>query len=285
MARHVVEMAKGVIEIEDGKVKVIERPRIHRCPLRRSLYGCESEDEWTVGRVLSSHIKDLGMYTSKRVLRLREDPVSFGASEMLSDALEEGLLDAAVVVCEGVGSVIINRPEVLQAVGAHMTGIIYTEEIRHTRRRLERMGATTLGECRIDQVAGFALAVEKGYRKVAVTVTGSKPEDALRLRRMGRYLGQRATILAVHTTGISERTARSLSRHCDLVWACASLHVRRIIGPRALMQVGTGIPVFALTREGKRIALNRALKIKEPIMVQRSRLPCLDEAKQPEPLL
>ncbi|MEM0448298.1 MAG: DUF2099 family protein [Methanomassiliicoccales archaeon] len=285
MARHVVEMAKSVIEVEDGKVKVIERPRIRRCPLRRSLYGCESEDEWTVRRVLSSHIEDLGMYTSKRVLRLREDPVSFGASEMLSDALQEGLLDAAVVVCEGVGSVIIDRPEVLQAVGAHMTGIIYTEEIRDTRRRLERMGATTLGECRIDQVAGFALAVEKGYRKVAVTVTGLKPEEALKLRRMGRYLGQRATILAVHTTGISERTARSLSRHCDLVWACASLHVRRIIGPRALMQVGTGIPVFALTQEGKRIALNRAFKIKEPIIIQRCGLPCLDEAKQPEPLL
>lgn len=278
-------MAKSLVEVEDGRVKVLSPPKVRRCPLRRNLYGCEEEDESTVARVLGSHVDELGMYTSKRVLRLKDDPVSFGASEMVNDAMAAGLLDAAVVVCEGVGTVIIDRPEVLQAVGAHMTGIVSTEEIPATRRRLERLGAATLGECRIDQVAGYALAVEKGYSEVAVTIAGGRPQDALRLRRMAKYLGKQVLVLAVHTTGISERAARSLSRHCDVVWGCASRQVRDVVGPRALLQIGTGIPVFALTPEGKRLVLNRALRMRDPLLIQRAQLPRLEKGRQPEPLL
>jgi putative methanogenesis marker protein 8 len=278
-------MAKGLVEVEDGKVRVLSPPKVRRCPLRQGLYGCESEDESTVRRVLESHVRELGMYTCKRVLSLRDDPVSFGASEMMNDALEDGLLDAAVVVCEGVGTVVIDRPQVLQAVGAHMTGILSTEEIPATRRRLERRGALTLGECRLDQVAGYALAIESGYQRVAVTIAGGRPRDAIRLRRMASYLGKQVMVLAVHTSGISERSARSLSRHCDVVWGCASKQVREIVGPRALLQIGTGIPVFALTREGKGLVLNRALHMNDQLLIQRSKLPKLEPDRQPDPLL
>jgi len=285
MAKHRVEMAKSQVLVEDGKVQVLSPPRVRRCPLRQNLYGCESEDEATVKRVLESHIEELGMYTSKRVLMMKEDPVSFGASEMMNDAMGEGLLDAAVVVCEGVGTVVIDRPEVLQAVGAHMTGIVETEEIPATRRRLERLGALTLGECVIDQVRGYELALEKGFERVAVTIAGGRPQDAAKLRRKAREAGRNVLVLAVHTTGMSERQARSLAKSCDVVWGCASLQAREVIGPRALLQIGTGIPVFALTKEGKRLVLNRALHMRDPLLIQRSKLPRLDAERQPEPLL
>jgi hypothetical protein len=38
--------------------------------------------------------------------------------------MNEGLVDSAVVVCEGVGTVVATGQDVLQAVGAHMTGLI-----------------------------------------------------------------------------------------------------------------------------------------------------------------
>ena len=74
------------------------------------------------------------MYGPNRVLELDEKPVSFGASEILMDAMAEGLVDAAVVVCEGAGTVVVARPEVLQAVGAHMTGLIKTEPIKGSKK-------------------------------------------------------------------------------------------------------------------------------------------------------
>jgi len=286
MAKHRVEMAKSKVLIEDGRVQVLSDPKIRRCPLRAHLYGCESEDRGTVKRVLEGHVKELGMYTSKRVLELDDDPVTFGASEMINDAISEGMVDAAVTVCEGVGTVIITRPEVLQAVGAHMTGIIETEPIPAIKERLTARGSTTLDDrCGIDQVKGFELAVQQGHRDVVVTIVGTRPDDAKGLREAGERLGRQPIIFAVHTSGISKRAARILAQHCDIVWGCASKAVREVIGPLAEIQIGTGIPVFALTDIGKRIVLNRALHIGEPLLVQRAKLPSLAQDKQPEPLL
>jgi hypothetical protein len=82
-----------------------------------------------VERVLKGHIEELGMYDPHRALNLELKPVSFGASEIVMDAMTKGLVDAAVVVCEGAGTVVVSKPDVLQAMGAHLTGLISTEPI------------------------------------------------------------------------------------------------------------------------------------------------------------
>jgi putative methanogenesis marker protein 8 len=284
MAKHKVEMAKSKVLIEDGRVKVLSPPKIKRCPLRKNLYGCEEEDEGTVKRVLESHIKDLGMYTPDRVLELEEEPVTFGASEMINDALLEGILDAAVLVCEGVGTIIIDSPKVIQAVGAHMTGVLETQPIPRTRARLEKLGCVALDRCEIDQVKGFAKAVALGHRRVAVTVSGDRAVDAKELRQKGSQK-VRPLILAVHTTGISKRSAEILAKNADVIWGCASKQVRQVIGPKALLQIGTGIPVFAMTQQGKELVLNRALRMSDQLLIQRARLPSLDQGRQPDPLM
>ena len=278
-------MAKSKVLIEDGKVKVLSPPKVKRCPLRQTLYGCEEESEATVKRVLESHIEELGMYTSDRVLELEEGPVTFGASEMINDALRQGLLDAAVLVCEGVGTVIVDNPKVIQAIGAHMTGILETQPIPKTRRKLESLGCSALGDCVIDQTKGYSKAVDLGYEKIAVTVSGQSANETKRLREMGERRSRRPLILAVHTTGISKRSAEALARHADVVWGCASKQVREVIGPKALLQIGTGIPVFALTPEGKQLVLNRALCLRAPLLIQRAKLPSLAAERQPDPLL
>ncbi len=72
------------------------------------MYQCHEENSETVKNVLKQHIAELGMYTPDRVLELNQKPVSFGASEIIMDGMTEGLVDAAVVVCEGAGTVIIS---------------------------------------------------------------------------------------------------------------------------------------------------------------------------------
>jgi len=219
-------------------------------------------------------------------LELQEKPVSFGASEILMDAINEGLVDAAVVVCEGAGTVVAARPDVLQAVGAHMTGLIETEPIAEIQEGLAKRGCLLLDrQATIDQVRGFEKAVAAGFQRIAVTVAGTNAQEAAALREMGAKMGARPFLLAVHTTGISEAQASVLAESCDLVWSCASKAVRDVVGQRAKLQMGISIPVFALTDQGKRLLLNRALHFSGPLAMHRAGLPLAPEGKQPEPLI
>ncbi len=149
-------MAKALVRVKDGKVEVLTDPKIRCCPLRQDLYGITLESRETVAKVLQKHMQDLGMYGPGRVLELQEKPVSFGASEILADAIVSGLVDAAVLVCEGAGTVIATRQEVLQAIGAHMTGLVKTEPIKEIQDGLEKRGCILLDRLgTVDQVQGF----------------------------------------------------------------------------------------------------------------------------------
>ena len=83
-------MAGARVRVRDGKVEVLTEPAIRSCPLRQDLYGIKIESKETVKRVIEEHMAELGMYGPKRVLELEDKPVSFGASEILSDALSGG---------------------------------------------------------------------------------------------------------------------------------------------------------------------------------------------------
>jgi putative methanogenesis marker protein 8 len=286
MSEHLLEMAKALVKVKDGKIEVLTEPGIRCCPLRRDLYGIQEESRETVQRVLQGHMQELCMYGPHRILELQEEPVSFGASEILADAMREGLVDSAVVVCEGAGTVVATRPEVLQAIGAHMTGLIKTEPIKEIQDGLEKRGCLLLDrKGTMDQVRGFEQAASLGFRKIAVTVAGSRAIDVQALRKLESEVGLWPIILAVHTTGISESEALALAENCDLVWSCASRSVREVVGKMAQMQIGISIPVFALTQEGKRLILNRALHFSGPLVLHRAGLPLAPEGRQPEPLI
>lgn len=286
MAEHLAEMAKALVRIRNGIPEVLTDPQIRFCPLRSDLYGIHEERCETVEKVIRRHIKDLSMYSPQRVLELAEEPVSFGASEILMDGMIEGLVDAAVVVCDGVGTVVVTRPDVVQAVGAHMTGLIKTEPIKEIQDGLEQRGCILLDRhATIDQIRGYVAALDAGFERVAVTLAGSMSSDAGDLRVIGARAGMRPQILAVHTTGIGRDEAAALAESCDIIWSCASKAVREIAGERAMLQIGVSIPVFAMTHEGKRLILNRALHFKGPLVIHRSSLPHLHADRQPSPLI
>jgi putative methanogenesis marker protein 8 len=283
MSEHLLEMAKALVRIKDGKIEVLTDPGVRCCPLRKSIYGIEEESRETVERVLQEHMKELGMYSPNRILELQEKPVAFGASEILADAMMQGLVDGAVVVCEGAGTVVVSRPEVLQAIGAHMTDLVKTEPIREIQDGLESRGCLPLDRrCTIDQVRGLERAAAEGFEKIAVTIAGPAASDGKRLRQLGQTLGRQPFILAVHTTGITEAQAQMLAESCDLVWSCASKAVREIVGKDAMLQMGIAIPVFALTDAGKMLILNRAMHFRDSLVIHRAGLPLAPEEKQPQ---
>jgi putative methanogenesis marker protein 8 len=226
------------------------------------------------------------MYTPQRQLEMDEKPVSFGASEIAMDAMSDGLVDAAVVVCEGAGTVIVTRPEVLQALGAHMTGLIRTEAIPEIQRGLEERGCILLDEaCTIDQVKGYAKAVNLGYKKIMVTITGWRDFEARQLWEMGKVSKVPPIVFAVHNTGIDEAQAEVLAKYSDIVWACASKAVRDVVGKVAKIQMGVSIPAFAVSDVGKKLILNRAYHFEDGLVIHRASLPLVEEEKQPRPLM
>ena len=61
------------------------------------------------------------------------------------------------------------------------------------------------------------------------------------------------------------------------------MSIRAFVDP--LIQVGTAIPVFGLTRQGKEILIERAKEIQAPLLISTADLPVLPEKKQPDPLI
>jgi hypothetical protein len=87
----------------------------------------------------------------------------------------------------------------------------------------------------------------------------------------------------VHLTGMSREEAQRLLAAADIVTSCASRHIRELAKP--LVQVGTAIPLFALTRWGKELLVERAKEVEQPLLINTMPLPHLPAHKQPRPLV
>lgn len=286
MAEHMLEMAGALVRVRAGEVEVLTDPKVKWCPLRSGLYGHGVESRKTVESVLKRHMEELGMYGPHRVLELSDRPVSFGASEMIADAMRSGLIDAAVVVCEGAGTVVAARPEVVAALGAHMTGLVRTEPIEEIQVGLRERGCLLLDDrCTIDQVEGYKWALAAGYEKIVVTITGKRAFEAEEIRRRASTsAGEGPVIFVVHNLDVTADQGEVLAETCDVVWGCASREVREVVGKRAKLQIGISIPVYALTDRGKRLVLNRALHFESGLVMHRATLPYGPEEKLPKPL-
>ncbi|WP_287589226.1 methanogenesis marker 8 protein [Candidatus Borrarchaeum sp.] len=283
---HIIEVAKARVVIKNGKVIDVGKPLVTHCPLRHEFYGGVKETPESIRDSVEMKIEEFGFFTKNRVLEYEGRDVPFGASEMLRDAMHNGLIDITVCACDGAGTVLVKSPELVQGIGARMTGLVKTSPIPETINQLKNKGGIVLNPktAVIDQVEGVKRAFSLA-NKVAVTLAGIDAEKIPLLKKYEKQLDVKLTILAVHTTGISPNQASVLAKGCDLIWGCASKALREIIGPNALLQIGVGIPVFALTEQGKKIIANRIVRIDSQLLVTRARLPKLVEHKQPDPLL
>jgi len=249
---HITRKAGALVAISDGRIIKVEQPKIKHCPLFTALFSYQQINKETIEKKFLTQVENWGMFSPKRKITDCHIIVPFGASEMIMYALKRQRVDAAVIVCEGAGTVVTGNPEVVQGVGAYMNGIFYTTPIKEVVDNLEKHKALVLSDNGdIDQFGGVKLAREKGFDRVAVTVRGDEHEAIKKIRDFKlRNPGFEVTILAVCCTGISSQQARIIRDNTDLAWACASSKIREIVGPTSMVQVGMKIPVFVLTRQG-----------------------------------
>ncbi|HJJ48044.1 MAG TPA: DUF2099 family protein [Methanocorpusculum sp.] len=284
--RHVVE-AIGMtrIVIEDGKIVDAGEPKIRFCPFaKRFAVPVNPVTSENVAKNIEGRINSFGMCRRDREVEGTESMVLFGASELLMTALEKKLIDAAVICCDGAGTVVVPSPKLVQGIGGKMSGLVKTVPYPEVISRIEEAGGFVADKefAALDPVRGILCARAHGFAKIAVTVAGTDHELAESIR--AQYPD--ALIIAVHTSGVTSlENARRLMKVCDLVFACASVFVREAATECALVQGGVGVPVFAVSMAGKRIVLERLLETNEPFLVKNMRLPVTDMGRQPEPLI
>jgi putative methanogenesis marker protein 8 len=279
---HIMELVgKARVVVKDGKVVEVSEPEVEWCPIFAKLRGIEKITSEEVRKNMEFRISDFGMFTDKRKLEL-EDFVGFGASEIMMTGLRRGLLDTTVTACEGAGTVISSNPTLVQGMGGRMSGLVETEPIEGIIKGITERGGIVLdpSTAKLDSIAGVKKAAEIGHKKIAVTAPFG--ETAKELRKLEAEIGLDLIVIGVHVTGLSKEDVQTLADNADITTSCASKYMRELVKP--LAQVGTAVPLFALTQKGKELVIERAKEVTSPILINTMPLPALPENKQPREL-
>jgi putative methanogenesis marker protein 8 len=168
---------------------------------------------------------------------------------MFMMALKCGIVDCAVTVSDGAGSIITADPSVVQGVGARMNGVFYTTPIKGVIDMYRKLRSIVFDDGRIDQLRAIRAAASAGYRRIAVTINAFYGESYRETRRLEEELGVDIILAAICSTGVSEERAQELTDYADIGWSCASHYVRKL-GRRAILQLTYGIPVFVYSPKG-----------------------------------
>lgn len=258
--RHVMEcLGMSRVVIEDGKVVEVTEPMVKFCPLFKKYRNIDEITADVVKKNIEFRIESFGMCTEQRELRMK-DFLSFGISEILSSAIKHDMMDAAVIAADGCGTIVVTDPEILQGLGGRISGLCETSPIQNVIDGVGRENVLDPDSASMDAVAGVRKAYEMGYKRVAVTVAFMK--DAMTLRNA---YGDAVTIMAVHTTCMSEEDSSTAFDVCDVITACASKSLREESKRRNVIVAGNKVPIYGVSEKGKELVLMRLKEVgKEP---------------------
>lgn len=284
-ARHVMELqGRTRVVVENGKVIEVGIPQTEYCPIFDKVRGIKKFTPKTAKENVEFRMKDFGMFTENRELEM-EIFVGFGASETFMTGLRKGLLDTTVTVCDGAGTVITSNPRLCQGMGSRISGLTETSPIQGLIKRIETARGVVLDPetAAIDQVRGVRKAIELGYRKIGVSVADLN--TLKEIRNVEKESGAQVIAFGVHATGMPDSEAKEFIGLVDMTTGCTSKWIRAGVAGKAIAQFGTAIPIFAITKRGRELLLERAKEVRDPILVNTMLLPVLPEEKQPRPLV
>lgn len=279
---HVTRMFGSFIYLKriDGELKAVHATEIpiRYCPLTRKMLIevggdvaaniLKSMDEGNVKSqpyLMRALVDDVvikgGYFDTSRPLNSCEANVLFGASESMSSAFRSGLIDAAVIVSNNLGTIITTDFSNTQGAVKRMTGLFVTSPSKKILKTAYDTNIIPLyphTAC-IDQLEGVKTAISLGYKNIAVSVAW---EDNVLLEEVNKLEKDGVVIykFGVCSTSIDDKTAEIMAENADLVWSCASKAVLSHIAPNSIAQVGVKIPVYIMSKKGWILAKNH-LKI------------------------
>ncbi|MEM3536371.1 MAG: DUF2099 family protein [Candidatus Bathyarchaeia archaeon] len=280
---HEIYCCGARVRISKKGVEVLSEPTIEYCPLHEALYGTKKVDVAAVRKSVETKVVSFGFCCEERSFNA-EPVVAYGASEMIRVWLEKKLIDCAVVVCEGAGTVITTNGELAQAIGARLTGIIKTTPIKAIIERIEACGGVVLDKfsARIDQVEGVKRAFDLGHERIAVSVAGFQAKAISEIRNFEKKAKADILIFSVCNTCVRDADVEHIAK-ADFACASASKVLREKVGEKALLQLGVTIPVYALTEKGKAFLLAYLTEFRDKLVIFRTKkLPYQNEHKGPK---
>lgn len=219
-----------------------------------------------------------GYFDTNRPLNSCESNVLFGASETMSSAFKNGLIDAAVIVSNNLGTIITTNASNTQGAVKRMTGLFYTSPSKKlvdtaTHSKIIPVFPYT---AKIDQLEGVKKAISLGYKNIAVSVAADDNHLHKALTELEKY-GVKIYKFGLCSTGINKETAEIMRDYADVIWTCASKYVTEIVEPSAIAQVGIKIPVHIMTKKGWEIVKNHLKKMNDNLNTENIQLENGDE--------
>lgn len=250
--RHVFD-AIGMtrVVIEDGKVVSVGTPELDYCPIYAKRFGTEKITPEMIRENMEFRIRDFGFCTENRVVR-SPDYITFGVSEILSTALKNKVIDAAVIAADGCGTAVITEPELLQGMCGRISGLVETSPLKVVLDAIGRDNVLDPETVPLDMIRGAELADSKGYEKFSVTVTN--PADAHILRE---HYGDRVVVVGVHSSHLTCHGASEMFDNCDIITACGSAFTRAEAAKRDVVVAGNKVQIFGVTDLGKRLVIEK----------------------------
>jgi putative methanogenesis marker protein 8 len=273
---HVIEaLGKTRIIVRKGNVVEVGEPKINYCPLFDKYRGIKKITSEAAKENIEFRIHDFGMCTPQRKLKMK-DFLSFGVSETLGTLLDENIIDCAVIVSEGCGTVIVTNPEFVQGMAGRISAFLSTSPIIEIIDTVGVHNVLDPESAEINQIKGALKAIEMGYKNIAVTILS--PDDAKKLREIEKeHKDIKIYIFAAHVSKMSLEDAESLFDNADVVTGCASKYVREVGEKRHVFTAGASIPIYGVTEAGKNFLKLRIEKI--------GGLKDKPDAKIPDPLI
>ena len=263
--KHVIEaLGKVRVVIENGEITEVGSSEVKYCPMFHAMQGVKELNEEFIRKNINFRIKDFGMCTPERIVEM-DDAVTVGISEILKTNMEMGNIDCVVGACEGAGTVIMTNSRIVQGVGARVSGLVSTTPIPEVIEKLEQKGSVVLNSetAELNQLEGLKLAIDNGYKNIAVTILPSQMVREIREYPVDNDVN--VYIFVAHTTGANPDEVKMLFDNADIVTACASKAIDEYVDKYEPYYYGLKVPIFCASEDGRRLLDPRLEKIGKPL--------------------
>ena len=263
--KHVIEaLGKVKVVIENGEVTEVGSSEMKYCPMFHAMHGVEELNEEFIRKNINFRIEDFGMCTPNRVIEM-DDAVTVGISEILKTNIEKGNIDCVVGACDGAGTLLMTNPRVVQGVGGRVSGLISTTPIDEVIENLEEKDCVILNPqtAELNQLEGLKLALDKGYKNIAITILPSPMVEEIRNYPVDDDVN--VYIFVAHRTGVEPQEVKMLFDNADIVTACASKAISEYADKYEPYYYGVKVPIFCASEDGRKLLDVRLKKIGKPL--------------------
>ncbi|WP_323736372.1 methanogenesis marker 8 protein [Methanosphaera sp. ISO3-F5] len=278
--KHVIEaLGKAEVIIENGEITSVSEPVIDYCPIFGKYHNIKQITREDIRKNIQYRIDDFGMCTKDRILKM-DDMLSVGISEILRSNVEIGNIDCVVGACDGAGTVLMTDPDIVQGVGGRVSGLVSTTPIPEIIEGLGSENVLNPETAELNQIKGLKMAVERGFKNIAVTVIPSVIVHEIREYEVPDDVN--VYIFVAHTTGTTRQEAESIFEDADIITGCASKAILDVAQSKKPYYYGESVPIFAVTESGRKFLDDRLRHVNKSLSVNEYPL---DLDKKPKPLI